>query len=297
MIILALDISSRRTGYLQISSTYIVKASDVEVLWKSWSGWLELKRSDPFGPNFCFPTRHKLKRTILDPRIPSRPVLVWKGKKLFLYAGEANDGYYVSLAPSLLKRAIYWQEKGSLKDVHAEVDGNSAHAGQISTKAKGLKKKKYHHHHHVKLYLQRCLLYILLSSSTTPSRSPTITTISLPRLVMISGGEKVGEFLFNLIFNLARIERAAMMMMMMSAVVRIFSIRETAAALVFVPKIFHKNGQLVSVIFSPGRGGVSKILRGGWECVCVVWRWWSKIFRKKQWKMGTNTAHVSSLTH
>lgn len=126
------------------------------------------------------------------------------------------------------------------------------------------KKKKCHHHHHVKLYLQRCLLYILLSSSTTPSRSPTITTISLPRLVMISGGEKVGEFLFNLIFNLARIERAAMMMMMMmSAVVRIFSIRETAAALVFVSKIFHKNGQLVSFIFSPGRWGVSKTLRGG----------------------------------
>lgn len=154
-----------------------------------------------------------------------------------------------------------------MKDVYAEVDENSPAAGQISINSKSLKKENYHHPH-VNLYLQLCLLYILLSSSTTtPPGSPAITTISLPRLVMISGGEKVGEFLFNLILNLTRIERAAMMMMMMmmSVVVRIFSIRKTAAALVFVSKNFHKNWQLVSFIFSPGGGEVFKTHRGGWD--------------------------------
>lgn len=50
-------------------------------------------------------------------------------------------------------------------------------------------------------------------------------------------GEKISKFIFNLIFDLARIKRAAMvmmMMMMMPVVVRVASIRETAAALVFM---------------------------------------------------------------
>lgn len=117
--------------------------------------------------------------------------------------------------------------------------------------AKALQKQKVFfkqkYNHHVNLCLQLCLLYILLSSSTTPPGFPSsgaaaITTISLPRLVMVSGGKKIGDFIFNLIFDLARIERAAMMMMMMMtmSVVRIFSIRKTAAALVFVSRKFRQ---------------------------------------------------------
>ena len=75
-----------------------------------------MKRWKAFGPSFLFhgvaPTRHhKLKLTILDPRIPNRPGLVWEARIVLLFAGTANDRYYVSLALPLVKKAIYWQRE------------------------------------------------------------------------------------------------------------------------------------------------------------------------------------------
>lgn len=60
---------------------------------------------------------------------------------------------------------------------------------------------------------------------------------------MTSGGEEIGEFIFDLILNLAWIKRIAMMMVMMMTsvvVVRIVSIRKTAATLVFMSKFLKK---------------------------------------------------------
>lgn len=115
-------------------------------------------------------------------------------------------------------------------------------------------KKKVHYPHVEPLPPAVSPIHYVLSSSTTPpgsssSGTAAITTISLPRLVMISGGEKIGEFLFNLIFDLARVERAAMMMMMMmSVVVRIFS------TLLFVSKNFYKILATCKFHFLPKRG-------------------------------------------
>lgn len=97
-------------------------------------------------------------------------------------------------------------------------------------------------------------LYISPLSSTTPSGSSSALATAPHPGIMSSGGEKIGEFIFNLIFDLAWIKRAAMMMMMMSVVVfRIVSIRKTAAALVFMTKVFW--GQRVSTFLGGRVGG------------------------------------------
>lgn len=112
-------------------------------------------------------------------------------------------------------------------------------------------------------------IYVLLSSTIPPGSSSAMTTTSFSGLVMIgiSGGEEIGEFIFNLVFDLAWIKRAAMMMaMMVSVVVGVVSVRKTAAALVFMSI---RNLLVFFLLFLLcGRaGGVSK--RSPCVCVCV----------------------------
>lgn len=90
-------------------------------------------------------------------------------------------------------------------------------------------------------------------------------------MIGISGGEEIGEFIFNLVFDLAWIERAAMMMVMMvSVVVGIVSVRKTAAALVFMSirnlLVFFLLFFFFFFSFAVERGGGFKTLP---MCVCV----------------------------